>query len=69
MNPLARHLDRTGLSVSQFAKRHGFNVVTVHGWARGSRNPSLGAAFRLERVTDGEIPAAAWVKPNRSKRV
>jgi transcriptional regulator with XRE-family HTH domain len=62
MNPLAKYLDDTGLSQTQFAKRCGFPLSDVNGWFKGYRRPSLDAAFRMEKATGGAIAARAWVK-------
>jgi transcriptional regulator with XRE-family HTH domain len=62
MNPLARYLDKTRLTQTQFSRRFGIANSQVSNWLHGNRRPSLDAAFRLEDATDGAIPARAWMK-------
>lgn len=60
MTPLAQYLHREKLTQSAFAERLGVRQSFVSRLIRGEAKPSLGTAFRIEKLTGGEVPAASW---------
>lgn len=59
--PLRRWLEKEGLSAEQFAKHVGASFALVSRWADGRSIPHLVHAARVEMLTGGEVPAAAWL--------
>ena len=54
-------IDQTGQSVNEFARRVEYDHSNMHKLVKGAIRPSLELAFRIERATEGVIPAASWV--------
>ena len=60
MSTLASYLERTGTTQAAFAEKVGLTQATVSKLCRGATGISLAAAIRIERVTEGQVPVAAW---------
>jgi len=58
---LARYLKDTGTSQKTFAALAGVDQSVVSRLARQQIQPGLDLAFRIEKLTDGAVPAASWV--------
>lgn len=58
---LSEWMDAQSLSVGELARRVGVDKSSVQAWRVGSGLPSLVAAFRLEQVTAGKVPASSWL--------
>jgi predicted transcriptional regulator len=50
-----------GVSLNALSARLGVHKTSVQAWRVGSGLPSLPAAFRLEQVTKGKVPASSWL--------
>lgn len=66
MSDLAAFLTRTNQRQSDFAKRIGVDQATVSRLARRTHKPSLELAIRIERETDGQVPAVCWVEESEN---
>jgi len=44
-------------------------VSAVWAWTGGRSHPSLELAAALETLTEGAVPATAWVHPSESDRL
>jgi len=60
MNDLAAYLKRTGTTQAAFAEKVGLTQATVSKLCHRSTGISLSAALRIERATDGAVPASSW---------
>ncbi|MBP7619326.1 MAG: helix-turn-helix transcriptional regulator [Gemmatimonadales bacterium] len=58
---LLQYLKRHGLTQAAFADRAGLSQGLVSRLCRRELTPSLRRAAHIERVTNGEVPMAAWV--------
>lgn len=58
---LKEHITASGLSQSEWAGRLGISRNHLSSILSGVRLPSLTLAVRIERKTEGAIPAASWV--------
>lgn len=64
---LRRHLKQKGLSLTEFARIAGVPIPQVSMWRAGKRRPGLASALKVERATEGEIPASAWTVEARRR--
>jgi transcriptional regulator with XRE-family HTH domain len=55
-------LNAAGLTQAEFARKIEYDKGNLHRLLNGGLRPSLDLAFKIERVTDGVIPAAAWAE-------
>lgn len=55
------YLQQHAISRSAFARKMGCNPNMVDYWCDGRCVPSLLYAFMIEKVTEGGVPAAAWL--------
>lgn len=68
---LREFLDKSNLSQAEFAARVKVSPAEVSLWLKsergesGGRRPGLANASKIEAVTGGAIPAAAWI-PRRT---
>jgi len=62
MNKLAAYLDAHGVSNKAFAERVGCSRVMVSLMRAGTTPPGLRLAAKIERETDGAVPATSWVE-------
>lgn len=62
MTQLAAHLISENIRRAEFARRIGTSKGYLSDIANGNRTPSLELALRIERVTSGAVPVAAWAK-------
>ena len=58
--PLARWLDKEGISREAFAGKLRVSRVHVDRLCRVARRPSLALALKIEKATGGAVPVAAW---------
>lgn len=62
-NALGRWVDeRSGRTREQVAKALGIEKPSIDRLCRGGRRPSLDLAIKIERLTEGAVPAASWQK-------
>jgi predicted XRE-type DNA-binding protein len=61
MMSLTEYLAQSGTSQKTFAEQVGVDQSVVSRLARRDIRPSLELAFKIERATDGQVPAAGWV--------
>jgi transcriptional regulator with XRE-family HTH domain len=59
---LAAYLRRRNLTHEAFARQAGIPTPSVSYWLAGLRRPNLDTAFKVERATDGAIPARSWTQ-------
>ncbi len=59
-----------------FARELGISQSYLSEIASGAKRPSLNVAFRIERETEGKVPASSWIttpsgrpKPSREEKV
>ena len=55
---LRKHLDRSGLTVKQFARAHDLSAGLVSQWLCGHRMPGRAYALKLQKIAG--IPVASW---------
>lgn len=60
METLQSYLD--GKPKGVFASELEISAAFLSQILSGHRKPSLEVAFRIERLTDGHVPASSWVK-------
>lgn len=58
---LLKWLNDNGVSDRAFARMIGCSVPSVGFWAHGRVLPGLVSAFKIERVTHGQVPATSWL--------
>lgn len=61
MSTLDSYLRGRGIKGREFAARIGVSEPHLSRLRRGGSAPSLEIAFKIERETDGEVPASSWV--------
>lgn len=54
-------LAHNGLSQRAFAERVGAHYTIISRVVGGKMTPTLELAVRIERETNGEVPASSWV--------
>jgi DNA-binding XRE family transcriptional regulator len=62
---LRRHRLDAGHTVSDFARALRVRRETLCRLESGARTPSLRLAARIERATDGAVPAVSWAEEDR----
>jgi len=60
METLKTYLDNNGLTYQAFGKLIGVGESTVCRYLRGQRMPSRETMFRIQRATQGDVPASCW---------
>lgn len=63
MTKLQEYLTRNDIRQSAFAVAVGASQATISKLASGSMRPGLDLAIAIERLTDGAVPVASWVRP------
>ena len=61
MNHLRSYITLRCIKQSDFAAVLGITQSMVSRLITGATTPSLDLAVRIERVTDGAVPASAWI--------
>jgi len=61
MEQLATHLKAAGIKRNEFARSVGISAPYLTQILAGRKRPSLDLAFRIEKATDGIVPASCWV--------
>jgi DNA-binding transcriptional regulator YdaS (Cro superfamily) len=61
-NSLTRYLRDTGTNLSGLAAAMGKSPSTLTRPLKGERNPSVGLARAVERVTNGKVTAAEFIE-------
>lgn len=59
--PLRAWCERHDASILSVARRLRLSFSTVYNWFTGKRLPDLVNAFRLEKLTEGGVPAVSWL--------
>lgn len=54
-------IEHSGQSRTEWATRLGISRPFLSLLEAGKRQPSLELAVRIERTTDGKVPASSWV--------
>lgn len=44
------------------------DIATYNRFEHGKRRPSAELGFKIERLTDGRVPARSWYEPPRLRR-
>jgi hypothetical protein len=57
---LKKWLEDEGLSYREFGESVGVCKQSIHQIATGKRNPGRDLGFRIDRATDGAVPATIW---------
>ena len=57
---LSEWLDAQAISRAEFARRCEYDPSNLTKLLRGAVRPSLDVAVRIERVTEGAVPATGW---------
>lgn len=58
---LDKWMNEQGLSTYTLGRMVGIDKSCIQAWRTGSGVPTLVAAFRLEEVTRGRVPASSWL--------
>jgi hypothetical protein len=66
--PLRDYLDGVGQTAEAFAAAHNLSAWSVRHWARGDKEPSLGAQIDMEKATGGKITPADWLTWSIARR-
>ena len=61
VTPLEAVISMSGLSRTDWAKRLNISKSYMSDLLNGNRVPSLDLAVRIERATDGAVPASSWL--------
>jgi transcriptional regulator with XRE-family HTH domain len=61
MSKLHEHLNRSGQSLSAFARSVGVFPNYMSEIASFSRRPSLQVAYDIYRITGGSVPMSYWI--------
>lgn len=62
MQNLLAHIEASGITRAEWARRFEISQGTLADFISGRRTPGLALAFRIESETGGAVPAAAWVR-------
>ena len=54
---------RAGMTQIAAAKLLDLDTATYNRFEHGIRKPSGEVSFRIERITDGKVPAKSWYEP------
>lgn len=65
----SRWIEKKNIPVAEVALRIGVSPKTVYYWAAGFRVPDLVSAFRVEEVTQGEVPAMSFLMTRTARRI
>jgi transcriptional regulator with XRE-family HTH domain len=57
---LSRWLEREAITRAEFARRCEYDPSNLTKLLRGTVRPSLDVAARIERLTEGAVPATGW---------
>jgi len=60
LDALKLWLDQTGRKKGWLAKTIGIDGSTISRWMRGGVTPHLIIREKIERLTDGDVPADGW---------
>lgn len=60
---LEKFLHDHQITEAAFAAQLGVSQVTVHRYVKGQRFPDKDTILRIERITEGKVPPAAWFAP------
>jgi DNA-binding XRE family transcriptional regulator len=60
MDTLAKYLSDHRITDEDFAKSVGCHRTRINRIKRGKAKPSLDLAIKIERITEGEIPASSF---------
>lgn len=66
MEQLLQFLTDNSLTQAAFAQRVGCKQAQISAICGGRSNPSLPLAVRIERETNGFVPASSWVPDLKS---
>ena len=61
-NRLKSWLEAASISQAELARRLEYDKGNMHRVLNGRLRPTLALAFKIERETDGVIPASAWAE-------
>lgn len=61
-NRLKSWLEAASISQAELARRLEYDKGNMHRVLNGRLRPTLDLAFKIERETDGVIPASAWAE-------
>jgi predicted transcriptional regulator len=50
------------VTAAEFARRCEYDPSNMSKLLKGTLRPTLDMAFRIERATDGKVPASSWVE-------
>ena len=59
---LKEHLAASGKRRSEWAQELRISEAFLSQIVNGKKRPSLDLAFRIERATDGAVPAGSWIE-------
>lgn len=65
---LAQYLNVSHVSKRSMARALGVGVATCDNWIQGTVQPSIAAAYEIERITKGCVPIEAWLACPSAKR-
>lgn len=57
---LSEWLERSEVSKADFARELEYDPSNLSKLLRGKARPSLKVAVRIERITEGAVPATGW---------
>lgn len=60
MEKLSDWLTRNDRTQRWLARQVGVSPITVTRWRTLKHTPALPTLYRIERLTNGEVPVAAW---------
>lgn len=58
---LADHITQSGETQAAWAERIGISRPYLNALMKRAKTPSLPVALRIERLTEGAVPASSWV--------
>lgn len=61
MSTLSTYLKANGVTQEAFAEQIGVSQAHIAKIC-GVKKPSLAVALRIERATDGAVPASSWIQ-------
>lgn len=62
MEAFTKYLAGHSISRRAFANKIGVHHSVVARWASGDARPGMDMAFKIERMTGGEVPVASWTR-------
>lgn len=59
---LSEYLDKTGVSIANFSRSCGISENTMYTYVKGTSQPSIDNALKIEKQTSGAVKVSDFVE-------